>query len=212
MQSTIRKQTSTAACPSVQPQIMPHTTLWANNPDVTASLQFFFGRSGLHLSTVTTAEEARTAAIHARPGDFLIIDCTATANGLERCTAIVTQTDVPVYICHPDKEFVDDLQVVASGDLMWLSPAYAGLTLLGKLRLLKARPIATADNTPHRPLTPREQEVLRLVALGLTNPRIAERLCVSESTVKTHIAELKRKLDVTTRAELVAAYHRPIVR
>jgi DNA-binding NarL/FixJ family response regulator len=42
----------------------------------------------------------------------------------------------------------------------------------------------------------------------LSNPRLGERLVISESTVKTHVTEIKRKLGVATRAEVIAAYHR----
>lgn len=52
-------------------------------------------------------------------------------------------------------------------------------------------------------LTPREHEVLELVAEGLPNKLIADRLFVSESTVKFHIGSLLRKLDVYSRTEAV---------
>ncbi|HEX6305578.1 MAG TPA: LuxR C-terminal-related transcriptional regulator [Anaerolineales bacterium] len=54
------------------------------------------------------------------------------------------------------------------------------------------------------PLSERELEVLRLVAEGLTNAQIADRLVVAGSTVKTHINRIYRKLAVTTRTEAVA--------
>jgi DNA-binding CsgD family transcriptional regulator len=53
-------------------------------------------------------------------------------------------------------------------------------------------------------LTPTEARVAELVADGLTNPAIAERLFVSTATVKTHVAHIFRKLDVHNRAELAA--------
>jgi DNA-binding CsgD family transcriptional regulator len=52
--------------------------------------------------------------------------------------------------------------------------------------------------------TPREREVLALVALGATNPEICDRLTVSEATVRTHVRNLRRKLAARTRAELVS--------
>lgn len=53
-------------------------------------------------------------------------------------------------------------------------------------------------------LTVREVEVLRLIALGYTSVEIAQRLGLSPRTVETHRARIHRKLDLTSRAELVA--------
>jgi DNA-binding CsgD family transcriptional regulator len=66
----------------------------------------------------------------------------------------------------------------------------------------------------HRPtagwdsLTPTEAEVVKLVAQGLTNQQIAERLLTSVPTVKTHVHHAFTKLDVSTRSELAAAVTR----
>jgi predicted ATPase/class 3 adenylate cyclase/DNA-binding CsgD family transcriptional regulator len=61
----------------------------------------------------------------------------------------------------------------------------------------RRRPSAGWDS-----LTPTEVEVVRLVAEGLTNPQIGERLFVSRGTVKTHLAHVFAKVGVSTRAEL----------
>lgn len=53
-------------------------------------------------------------------------------------------------------------------------------------------------------LSPREQEVLALVARGYTNKDIAQTLYVSPNTIKTHVASLLHKLDAETRAQLAA--------
>lgn len=65
----------------------------------------------------------------------------------------------------------------------------------------RPRPSAVDD------LSPREIEVLNLLVLGLTNPEIAERLCVSPRTVESHRAGVQRKLGVRTRAELARVAH-----
>jgi two-component system response regulator NreC len=52
-------------------------------------------------------------------------------------------------------------------------------------------------------LTPREREVLRLIALGHTSVEIAQRLGLSPRTIETHRARIHRKLGLDTRAELV---------
>lgn len=82
--------------------------------------------------------------------------------------------------------------------------------------LLAARPrSAPAANRPDRrleqhraTLTAREQEVLGLLAKGMSNNDIAAELVVSESTVKAHVKNILRKLGATNRAEAVARFFR----
>ncbi len=61
-----------------------------------------------------------------------------------------------------------------------------------------------ASDDPAEPLTPREIDVVRLVAEGLSNKQVARRLFVSEATVKTHLNHVLGKLDVEGRPGLVA--------
>jgi DNA-binding NarL/FixJ family response regulator len=63
-----------------------------------------------------------------------------------------------------------------------------------------------ADRDPDKwqLLTHREQEVLSLLAEGDETPAVAEKLEVSESTVRTHVEKMRSKLGVRTRAALVA--------
>jgi PAS domain S-box-containing protein len=67
-----------------------------------------------------------------------------------------------------------------------------------------ARPGGEAGDTPPGPLSPREREVVRLVALGKTSPQIGADLFISEGTVRTHIRNAMEKTDTRTRAQLVA--------
>ncbi len=65
-----------------------------------------------------------------------------------------------------------------------------------------------AASAPRLPdgLTPREREVLALLASGATNAQIADRLTVSETTVKSHVKHILRKLRASNRAEAIARY------
>ena len=60
------------------------------------------------------------------------------------------------------------------------------------------------DDGPLTGVTPREREVLRLLAEGLTNRQIASRLVVSEHTVHRHVTNILRKLDVPSRTAAAA--------
>lgn len=67
--------------------------------------------------------------------------------------------------------------------------------------------MASAPEPPSGPpddLTPREVEVLGLIAMGYMNPEIADKLVLSVRTVETHRANIQRKTGLTTRAELIA--------
>ena len=79
----------------------------------------------------------------------------------------------------------------------WLSPAVA--------RQVVGRAVGQAapepPQSPPLPLTPREMEVLQLLAQGLDNAAIAQRLVLTKRTVQNHVSNIYGKLEVTTRTE-----------
>ena len=87
-------------------------------------------------------------------------------------------------------ELVDAIRAAARGDT-YVNP------------VLGAR-LAAEPEGPPGGLTPREIDVLRLVAAGHTNPEIADKLVISIRTVETHRAAIHRKLNTASRAEVVA--------
>ncbi|PWR15243.1 DNA-binding response regulator [Micromonospora sicca] len=102
----------------------------------------------------------------------------------------------------------DAVRVVAAGEAL-LAPTVTR-RLIGEFARLRPRP-------PRHParlgvLTPRETEVLRLLAEGLSNPEIAERLVVSDETVKTHVSRLLGKLGLRDRTQaVVVAYETGLI-
>jgi len=182
-------------------------TLWADNPDVTAILPKLFAHVGISVTMVSSAAELLQAADHARPGDILVIDCTTAFDAVDRCTAVVGHTLVPLYICHTDQCFVDDLRPQAGGSLYWLSPAWIGLSLLWKMRMIKTQATAISP-VDHTLLSDREYDVWRLTAEGLSDRQVGDRLYICRSTVKTEVSRIKEKLGLATRADLITEYHR----
>ncbi|MEJ2870096.1 response regulator transcription factor [Actinomycetospora sp. OC33-EN08] len=99
-------------------------------------------------------------------------------------------------------ELADAVQRTADGQAVF-GPELAGL-VLGEFRrrdaAAKREPQLQASGEPA--LTPRETEVLRLVAKGLTARQIADRLTLSHRTVENHVQNSLRKLQLTNRVEL----------
>ncbi len=90
---------------------------------------------------------------------------------------------------------VTAVRAVARGE-SWLSQRVAGR--------LARKAVARAERaTESGPLTPREREVLRLLALGLSNDGIAEKLFISKRTVQNHVSNVYGKLGLDSRAEAV---------
>jgi two-component system response regulator NreC len=89
-------------------------------------------------------------------------------------------------------ELVQAVRTVVAGE-SYINPS------LGARLAAEPEPPGPPDD-----LTPRETEVLGLLALGYMNPEIAERLVLSVRTVETHRANIQRKTGASTRAELIA--------
>jgi DNA-binding NarL/FixJ family response regulator len=102
----------------------------------------------------------------------------------------------------------DAVRLVAAGDAL-LAPSITRRLIDEFARL---RPRMAAAPGALRALTPRESEVLRLVAEGLSNTEIAERLVVSDETVKTHVSRILTKLGLRDRTQaVVLAYESGLV-
>jgi DNA-binding NarL/FixJ family response regulator len=108
----------------------------------------------------------------------------------------------------PAADLVHAVRVVAAGE---------GLLAPSVTRRLIAEFAARPRNRPSRPtaltgLTPRETEVLRLIARGRSNQEIAADLVVAEQTVKTHVGRILAKLGLRDRAQaVVVAYESGLV-
>jgi DNA-binding NarL/FixJ family response regulator len=101
------------------------------------------------------------------------------------------------------------VRVVAAGDAL-LSPSVTR-RLLGAFARLSAPRAPTRTRVEQ--LTERETEVLTLIAVGLSNAEIAERLVVAEQTIKTHVSRILAKLQLRDRTQAaIFAYETGLVR
>jgi NarL family two-component system response regulator LiaR len=136
---------------------------------------------------------------------------TATRAIRERCP----QVQVIALTSFKEEELVQG--VLQAGAISYLLKNVSADELVSAIRAAHAgRPIlapeaaqALIHATTHPPapgqdLTPREREVLALMVMGLNNPDIAQRLVVSQSTVKFHVSSILSKLGATSRTEAVA--------
>jgi DNA-binding NarL/FixJ family response regulator len=107
----------------------------------------------------------------------------------------------------PPGDLIAAVRVVAAGDAL-LAPSVTRRLIE---QSFKARPALTRSAKLDE-LTPREEEVLRLIARGLSNTEIASALFVSEQTVKTHVGKVFAKLGLRDRAQaVICAYETGLV-
>jgi two-component system response regulator NreC len=183
-------------------------------------------RSGLRMlldaepdfEVVAEAGDAQSAERYVRghKPDVLILDLNMPGgSGLEaipRLSAEAPDTKIVVLTMQRDPAFAR--QALGAGALGYVRKDAADGELALAVRLaakgetylnpqLGARLAAEPPNVRPGDLSERELEVLRLVALGHTNPEIAGQLFVSVRTVEAHRSHIHQKLRLTTRAELV---------
>ena len=95
-----------------------------------------------------------------------------------------------------ETELISAIRVVMRGD-MYVDPSLVHTLIEDEGKSANSTPVS------HEPLTPREKEVLKLIALGYTNRQVGEELSISVRTAEGHRANLSDKLGITSRVELV---------
>ncbi|WP_374712944.1 response regulator [Symbiobacterium terraclitae] len=164
-------------------------------------------------------EEAARLAAELRP-DVILMDLIMPGvdgiEGTKRCLAACPETRVIVLTSMPDDELV--VPAIRAGALSYIlkdisadelaetiKKAVSGKPTLHPVAAQRMMQELTAPPKP-RPgvdeISPREMEVLRLIAQGLSNKEIGDRLFIGERTVKTHVSHLLEKLQLQDRTQL----------
>ncbi len=156
--------------------------------------------------------------------DLVLLDLTMPRmNGLECMQALLTaqpELKILVLTMHDDEEYLK--AVLKAGAKGYVLKKAADVELLSAIRTVSRGEMfiypsmaaallyqmvspnkQNQEGKKAKPLSEREREVLRLLALGHTNQEIADILCVSVKTVETYRARVMEKLDMRKRAELV---------
>ena len=158
-------------------------------------------------ATASSAEAAR-ALEEERPALAILDVCLPGMSGYELCRRLRERYGhgVPILFVSGERtEAVDRVAGLRLGGDDYLVKPFAPDELLARAESLLRRREPAQDGPL---LTPREQEVLRLLAQGLQNREIARRLVISPKTVSTHIAHIYEKLGARSRVEALTAGYR----
>ncbi len=142
--------------------------------------------------------EATRRIVRAQPGARVLI---LTTFGLDGYVYDALRAGASGFMLKdaPPEEIVAAVRIVASGEAL-LAPAVTRAVIE---EFARRAPAAAAPPPAVAELTPREREVLDLLARGLSNSEICEQLVVSEATAKTHVARILQKLDLRDRVQAV---------
>lgn len=207
-----------------------------DQPLVRAGLQMIIDAAdGMHLVAQAASGSEVIEAIHRTHPDVVLMDIRMPAvDGIEatrQITAapgnpprvlILTTFDLDDYLYGalragasgfllkdvPPEQLVEAIRIVANGDGL-LSPAVTTRLIEAFVHTSAHAPVPAAFGD----LTPRELELFTLIARGLSNTEIADRLVLSNATVKTHVTRIFSKLGLRDRVQaVVLAYETAIVR
>lgn len=151
--------------------------------------------------------EATREIVAERPGTGVLLVTTFELDEYVYSALAAGASGFLLKAASPD-ELVEAVRAIASGE--WLVSAQSTRRLVEHYAGQRgAAPVTTSLED----LTPREREVMRLIAGGLSNRQIAERLFLSEKTVKTHVTRVLQKLGLVSRTQVVVrAYETGLVR
>jgi DNA-binding response OmpR family regulator len=165
--------------------------------------------AGFSPEEATTGEDALAAARERRPGLVVLDVCLPDISGYEVCRELREELGehLPIlFVSGERSESFDRVAGLLIGGGDYLVKPVALDELLVRIRHLLERP--PTESPGNFGLTRREQQVLALLADGLTPAEVADELVISSSTVGTHIEHIYAKLGARTRAHAIGIAYR----
>jgi DNA-binding NarL/FixJ family response regulator len=166
--------------------------------------------AGYDVLEASSGDQAIALAREGEPSLAILEIPLDVLSGYEVCRALKASRGAAMavlFLSGSRTESYDRVAGLLVGADDYLTKPYAADELLVRLRRLESKTRPLAAGVGER-LTPRESEVLRLLAQGLTQDEIATRLSISSKTVSTHIEHVLSKLGVHSRAQAVAVAYR----
>jgi DNA-binding NarL/FixJ family response regulator len=168
-------------------------------------------RAGFGVEEAATGEEAIEAARQRRPSAVVLEVCLPGLSGYEVCWELreAFGGELPIlFVSGRRTEPFDRVAGLLVGADDYVVKPFAPDELLARLRTLVRRAAPTPRPRGETRLTERELQVLRLLAEGLGQREIAERLVITSKTVATYVERILDKLGVHSRAQAVALAYR----
>ncbi|MNK84670.1 Transcriptional regulatory protein DegU [compost metagenome] len=177
-----------------------------DDPDFRAMLERWLSHSGYRVFTAGNATDALALAKR-HPMDVVITDLKMPGlSGLDLLMLLKELApETKVIFLSGQANMLEAIEALREGRAYdFLLKPLVSLDLLNltiEKALLKKRPSSRTSPSPTTPLSARERQIIALLAEGLENRGIAERLCISENTVKNHLARIYDKLKVSNRVQ-----------
>ncbi len=187
--------------------LMPTVLVTDDDPDILLMLQTWLRHSGYRVYTAANGNDA-LSIVKQTPVDVVITDQKMPGlSGLD-LLSLIEEFDPSVEVIFLSGNATMESAIEALREGRAYDFLLKPLENLGQLNLaiekalLKRRPPNTrkASNQP-APLSARERQIISLVADGFENREIGEKLCISENTVKNHLARIYDKLKVSNRVQ-----------
>ena len=183
-----------------------------DDPSLRDALKSLFGSVGLRAETFASATDFLQAKLPDGPSCLVLDVRLPGLSGLDFQTELAKATiNVPIIFITGHGDIPMTVRAMKAGAVEFLTKPFRDQELLDSVGIALERDRARReqDNTVHdvkvhfESLTPREQEVMGLVTMGLMNKQIAAKLGVGEVTIKFHRSNVMRKMNAKSIAELV---------